>query len=221
MLILNPLEPWPGAARAAGLRASTTCRCWPASSTTAGSSTTTCSTRPARATATIARSAPPAGSTRAGARLERMRPIAERHGLTLLQLACQWTLAQRAVASVVPTLIQEPGADARPVEAKRAELAALPREVVLTDDEVAEIAAIGDNAGCMTLKGGSPDARGRRARRRVAARRRPARDRRALGHRARARPRAPLTGSLAARRTAAAGGRSGTCRPGRARAAAR
>ena len=26
-----------------------------------------------------------------------MRPIAERHGLTLLQLACQWNLAHPAV----------------------------------------------------------------------------------------------------------------------------
>ena len=47
-----------------------------------------------------------------------MRPIAERHGLTMLQLACQWTLAQHAVASVVPTLIQERGGDVRPVESQ-------------------------------------------------------------------------------------------------------
>src|ERR671933_2435986 len=42
-------------------------------------------------------------------RLERMRPIAARHGLTPLALACQWNLAHQAVACVVPTLIQEAG----------------------------------------------------------------------------------------------------------------
>ena len=31
-------------------------------------------------------------------RLERMRPIAERHGLTTLQLACAWNLSPRAGA---------------------------------------------------------------------------------------------------------------------------
>jgi len=89
-------------------------------------------------------------------RMERMRPIAERHGLTMLQLACQWNLAQSPVASVVPTLIQERGDDVRAVESKRAELAAVPREVVLTPEEVAVLSAIGDNAGSMKLKGGSP-----------------------------------------------------------------
>ena len=54
-----------------------------------------------------------------------MRPIAERHGLTTLQLACAWNLAHAPVRCVAPTLIQEPGPGARPVEAKRAELAAV------------------------------------------------------------------------------------------------
>ena len=54
-----------------------------------------------------------------------MRPIAERHGLSMLQLACAWNLAQPAVGCVAPTLIQEPGRGARPVEDKRAELAAV------------------------------------------------------------------------------------------------
>ena len=36
----------------------------------------------------------PAGWVERGrARLDRMRPIAERHGLTMLQLACAWNLA--------------------------------------------------------------------------------------------------------------------------------
>jgi aryl-alcohol dehydrogenase-like predicted oxidoreductase len=103
----------------------------------------------------------PAGWVEAGReRLERMRPVAERHGLTPIQLACQWDLAQEPVACVAPTLIQEAGADARPVEDKRAELAALPAERLLTDGDLEEIRAIGDNTGCMALKGGSPDHEG-------------------------------------------------------------
>jgi aryl-alcohol dehydrogenase-like predicted oxidoreductase len=95
-----------------------------------------------------------------GAKLERVRPIAERHGLTLMQLACQWNLAHEAVECVVPTLIQEAGADARPIEEKRSELAALPAEQSLDDGEVAEIRAIGDNLGSMALKGANPDYEG-------------------------------------------------------------
>jgi hypothetical protein len=57
---------------------------------------------------------------------------------------------------VVPTLIQEAGPGARPIEEKRADLAALPAEARLRDQEVAEIRAIGDNTGGMALKGASP-----------------------------------------------------------------
>jgi aryl-alcohol dehydrogenase-like predicted oxidoreductase len=89
-------------------------------------------------------------------RLERMRPIAERHGLTPLQLACAWDLAQEPVRCVTPTLIEEPGAD-KPIEAKREELAAVPGEVVLSPEEVEELRAIGDNTGSMALKGASPE----------------------------------------------------------------
>jgi aryl-alcohol dehydrogenase-like predicted oxidoreductase len=100
----------------------------------------------------------PAGWVEAGRkRLERMRPIAERHGLTLLQLACQWNLAHAPVACVAPTLIQEAGPGARPIEAKRAELAALPSELRLIAEEVAEIRRVGDNTGSMALKGAAPD----------------------------------------------------------------
>ncbi len=67
----------------------------------------------------------PAGWVEAGrAKLERMRPIAERHGLTLLQLACHWNLAHGPVKCVAPTLIQEPGGT-KTIEDKRAELAAV------------------------------------------------------------------------------------------------
>ncbi|HEX2387950.1 MAG TPA: aldo/keto reductase [Solirubrobacterales bacterium] len=98
----------------------------------------------------------PAGWIEAGnAKIEAMRPIAERRGLTPLQLACQWNLAHPAVRCVVPTLIQEAGAGARPIEDKRAELAALP-EQALTAADVDEVRAIGDNTGSMALKGASP-----------------------------------------------------------------
>jgi hypothetical protein len=61
------------------------------------------------------------------------------------------------VECAVPTLIQEIGAAARPVEDKRAELAALPGEIRLTAADVDEIRTLGDNTGCMALKGASPD----------------------------------------------------------------
>jgi len=93
-------------------------------------------------------------------KLERMRPYAERHGLTMLQLACEWDLSQRAVGCVAPTLIQESGPDARPIEDKRAELAELPGEIRLGADEIDAIRAIGENAGCMTLKGASVEYEG-------------------------------------------------------------
>ncbi len=111
------------------------------------------------------RSFRPAGWIEAGReRLDSMRPIAQRAGLTMLQLACQWNLAHDAVACVVPTLIQEVDpADAsaarpsaRPIEDKRTELAALPHELRLTESDIDEIGALGDNTGCMALKGASP-----------------------------------------------------------------
>lgn len=103
----------------------------------------------------------PAGWVERGLeRLEQMRPIAERHGLTPMQLACQWNLSHPAVACCAPTLIQESGPGARPVEEKRSELAATPVELMLTEEELAEIRAIGDNTGSMTLKGAAPDHEG-------------------------------------------------------------
>ncbi|HXP99594.1 MAG TPA: aldo/keto reductase [Solirubrobacteraceae bacterium] len=103
----------------------------------------------------------PSGWVDAGvAKLERMRPYAQRHNLTMLQLACQWNLAHPAVHCVAPTLIQESGDEARPVEDKRAELAALPERTLLSDSEVAELRAIGDNSGSMTLKGASVEYEG-------------------------------------------------------------
>ena len=154
MIILNPLEPWPGemvldAAAAAEIGVITRVAdygglFW--------GDVTDLDTFPPH----DHRRFRPAGWIEAGnERIERMRPIAERRGLTPLQLACQWNLAHPAVRCVVPTMIQETGEGARPIEDKRAELAAMP-EQALTAEDVAEIRAIGDNHGCMALKGATP-----------------------------------------------------------------
>jgi aryl-alcohol dehydrogenase-like predicted oxidoreductase len=159
MVILNPLEPWPGelcleAAGRSGVRVITRVvdyggLFWddllPGAELPEGDH----------------RAFRPAGWIEQGReKLERMRPIAEAAGLTPIQLACQWNLAHEAVECVVPTLIQEAGADARPIEDKRAELAALPAEQRLHAEQEDEIRAIGDNSGCMALKGASPDHEG-------------------------------------------------------------
>jgi aryl-alcohol dehydrogenase-like predicted oxidoreductase len=155
MIILNPLEPWPGelalpAAAAHDVRVITRVVDYGGLFWGDLRDASALGPRDHRAFR-------PAGWIDAGrARIERMRPIAERHGLTPLQLACQWNLAHAPVACVVPTLIQETGAGTLPVEAQRAELAALLSKVVLSDEEVAELRAIGDNTGSMALKGASP-----------------------------------------------------------------
>ena len=155
MIILNPLEPWPGelcldAAARAEVRVLT--RVVDYGGLFWGD------LKPGMELGrTDHRSFRPAGWIEAGAeKLERLRPFAERAELTPMQLACQWNLAHPAVECVAPTLIQEVGPDARPIEDKRAELAALPAEQRLSDDDVTEIRAIGDNTGCMALKGASP-----------------------------------------------------------------
>ncbi len=93
-------------------------------------------------------------------KLEAVRPIGERYGLTPLQLACCWNLSHAPVRCVAPTLIQEAGPAAKPVEGKRAELAGVPAVSPLTDEDVIEIRALGDNTGSMLLKGASPDHEG-------------------------------------------------------------
>ena len=97
------------------------------------------------------------------AKLEKVRPIAEKYGLTMLQLSAIWDRSQEPVRSVVPTLIQEAGEGAKTIEAKADELAALP-DLTFTAEEVKEIAAIGDNTGCMKLKGASERHEGQDAR---------------------------------------------------------
>ncbi len=103
----------------------------------------------------------PAGWVESGSeKLEAMEPYAKRHGLSTLQLACCWNLSHHAVRCVAPTLIQEPGGQARAIERKRADLADVPAFNPLNESEVRELAAIGDNAGSMVLKGASADYEG-------------------------------------------------------------
>src|SRR3954452_13244475 len=129
MVILNPLEPWPGelvldAARRHAVRLITRVVDYGGlfhDDVLAGHPFPESDHRTFR---------PDGWIERGRERMERMRPIAERHGLTMLQLACQWNLAHGPVRAVVPTLIQEAGPDARPVESKREELAAVPPGVL-------------------------------------------------------------------------------------------
>jgi aryl-alcohol dehydrogenase-like predicted oxidoreductase len=159
MVILNPLEPWPGelalgAARAHDVQLITRVVDYGGlfhDDVLPGHSFAEYDHRKFR----------PQGWVEQGREtLELMRPYAERHGLTMLQLACAWNLAQAPVACVAPTLIQESGAGARAIEDKRAELAAVRLPSPLSAEEVRELRAIGDNSGCMTLKGASPEYEG-------------------------------------------------------------
>ncbi len=159
MVILNPLEPWPGelvlpAAAASGVRVLTRVVDY------GGLFHGDIHAGHEFAKGDHRRFRPDGWVERGLERLERMLPIAQRHGLSPLGLACQWNLAHHTVACCVPTLIQEAGHDARPVEDKRADLAATPAETVLSAQEVEEIRLIGDNSGSMTLKGGVPDHEG-------------------------------------------------------------
>jgi aryl-alcohol dehydrogenase-like predicted oxidoreductase len=155
MIILNPLEPWPGELvldAAARHEVKVITRVVDYGGLFWGD------LRPGMELGrTDHRSFRPAGWIEAGLeKLEQLRPFAERAELTPMGLACQWNLAHPAVECVAPTLIQEVGPEARTIESQRAELAAVPAEQRLSEDDVAAIRAIGDNAGCMKLKGASP-----------------------------------------------------------------
>jgi aryl-alcohol dehydrogenase-like predicted oxidoreductase len=151
MIILNPLEPWPGqlalpAAAKHGVNLITR--------------VVDCGglfhddVKPGHAFgAQDHRAFRPAGWVEAGnKKLDQMRPIAEKHNLTPLQLACAWNLSQPPVKSVVPTLIQESGSGGKTIESKSDELASLP-ETKLSAEEVEMMTRLGDNRGCMALKG--------------------------------------------------------------------
>jgi aryl-alcohol dehydrogenase-like predicted oxidoreductase len=89
-------------------------------------------------------------------KLDRLRPFVEKADLTPMGLACQWNLAHPAVECVAPTLIQEVGPEARTIESERAELAAIPADQRLSAQDVDAIREIGDNTGRMALKGANP-----------------------------------------------------------------
>jgi aryl-alcohol dehydrogenase-like predicted oxidoreductase len=159
MVILNPLEPWPGELcldAAARHEVKVLTRVVDYGGLFWGD------LRPGMELGrTDHRSFRPQGWIEAGAeKLDRLLPYAERNVLTPIQLACQWNLAHPAVECVAPTLIQEVGPEARPIEEKRAELAALPAEQRLSESDREEIRAIGDNTGSMVLKGASPSFEG-------------------------------------------------------------
>lgn len=86
-------------------------------------------------------------------KLEKMAAIAAEHEMSLLQLAAQWALAQPAVKSVVPTLIQEADADAKLIEQQLEDLASVTASRALPKEVADTITRIGDNKGCMPLKG--------------------------------------------------------------------
>jgi aryl-alcohol dehydrogenase-like predicted oxidoreductase len=155
MIILNPMEPWPGELvldAAARHEVKVITRVvdygglfWD-------------DLRPGMELArTDHRSFRPAGWIERGLeKLDRLRPFADRAELSPMGLACQWNLAHPAVACVAPTLIQEVGPEARTIESQRAELAAIPADQRLSAADVTAIRAIGDNTGSMALKGANP-----------------------------------------------------------------
>jgi aryl-alcohol dehydrogenase-like predicted oxidoreductase len=153
MLILNPLEPWPGEL---SLDAAADRRIRVITRVVDYGGLFWADVLPGHefAESDHRRFRPPGWVEAGRLKLDLLRPIAAAADLTLLQLACQWNLAQEAVACAAPTLIQEAGAAARPLEDKRRELAALPEQRLdaLTVERIREI---GDNTGSMALKGAS------------------------------------------------------------------
>ena len=154
MIILNPLEPWPGrlvlpAARKYKVELITRV----VDHGGLFHDDVRCDSRFAPGDHRTHR---PRGWVEAGReRMEKMRELARRHDLTMLQLACLWNLSQEPVRTVAPTLIEETGEENKPIERKLDELAALP-SIRLTDEEVEAVASAGENKGCMNLKGGNP-----------------------------------------------------------------
>ena len=81
--------------------------------------------------------------------------LPEKHGLSMIQFASLWNLSQAPVKCVVPTVIQEAGENAIPIEDKIRDYAATPADFKLSSEEVEAIRKMGDNTGCMMLKGAS------------------------------------------------------------------
>lgn len=154
MLILNPLEPWPSGLcldAAAKNDIKVIARVVDYGGIFHGD------LKPgARLPRSDHRSFRPAGWIEAAhEKLGRFHEIAEGHDLSLLQFACKWDLGQTAIESVVPTLLQEAGPNAKTIEQQIDELVAVGNKEDLTTKELEEVRMVGDNANCMALKGAS------------------------------------------------------------------
>lgn len=154
MVILNPLEPWPGrlcldAAAKADIKVLT--RVVDYGGVFHGTLTPDHQFKDGDH-----RTYRPQGWVGAGLdKVAQMQPIIDKYGLTMLQFASLWNLAHEPVRSVVPTFIQEAGDGALPIESLVTQIAELPPGNPFTPEEVEQIARIGDNTGCMPLKGAS------------------------------------------------------------------
>ena len=100
MIILNPLEPWPGqlvlpAAVKHEIDLITRVVDYGGISTTTSSPATNSATRPSRLS-------PRWMGRAAQGKIDVLRPIAERHNLTMLQLACVWNLRNRPSKASFP-----------------------------------------------------------------------------------------------------------------------
>src|ERR1700712_2076757 len=138
MIILNPLEPWPGelvldAAARHDVKVIT--RVVDYGGLFWGD------LRPGmELERTDHRSFRPAGWIEAGLeKLDRLRPFAERADLTPMGLSCQWNLAHPAVECVARPLTQEVGPEARTIESGRAELAPTPADQRLSAEDIGAI----------------------------------------------------------------------------------
>ena len=158
MLILGPLEPWPGelalgAAAAAGVSVLARVVDYGGlfhDDVSAGARV------PRRRPPLV----PPRGLGRGGPRADRARCARSRAltGSRCCSSRASGISPTTPVACVAPTLIQESGEGARPIEDKRAELAALPRDQsARARTRSPAIRELGDNTGCMALKGAVPD----------------------------------------------------------------
>ena len=161
MVILGPLEPWPGEFIPAGGQAPRVKSSSRVSSTMAACSTTMCSPGHDFAEYDHHGVSVPAGWVRGGpleARADAPAGRAPRpdHAPARVPGGCPGP-AERARRRAHPDP-EGAGPDARPIEDKRAELAALDGKARIEarlsrDQELEEIRAIGDNSGSMALKG--------------------------------------------------------------------
>lgn len=87
-------------------------------------------------------------------KLSKLQPILDKHNITPLQLSCLWNLSQPAVKSVIPTYTQEEYEGAKPILEQVAETIDMPN-ITFDADDLALIHELGDNTGCMKLKGAS------------------------------------------------------------------